>query len=414
MSQKLTEGSAGKLKLPAGADEVYAWDSVVPGFGIRRRKGGSLVYVVKYRIGAQQRKITLGSVVPGMLAEMREMAATVIAKAKLGQDVQGDRRAAAQVRQAVTVGTLIERYLEMRRDQLKPRTFIEVKRYLLRQAKSLHGLAIEAVTRRVLAPLIDDIADTSGRTAADRLKASLSTFFGWCVERDYIDANPAIGIKRRATGGSRERVLSETELVAIWETCNEDDHGLIVRLLMLTGQRRDEFGSLAWDEVDFDKCQIVLPGNQPGKPGRTKNGREHIVPLSNVAIAILRAIPRRGNRKLVFGRGKGGFSGWSRSKARLDKRLGDKVKPWTLHDLRRSFATLAAEHDMAAPHIIEAMLNHWSGSKTGIAGVYNRSSHERGKKQLADRYGDFITALVGGAGIERCLAPGAGISRRHL
>ena len=390
MAQKLTEASAGKLILPAGAKEAYAWDSVVPGFGIRKREGGSLVFVVKYRIGQQQRKITLGKVVPGMLAEMREMAATVIAKAKLGQDVQGDRKAATEVRQSVTVGTLIKRYLEMRCGEWKERTFIEVERHLRRQATPLHGLAIEAVTRRELVPLIDDIAENSGRTAADRLKASLSTFLGWCVERDYIDANPAAGIKHRANGGSRERVLAEAELVAIWKACNEDDHGRIVRLLMLTGQRREEFGGLKWDEVDFDKREIRLPGE------RTKNGRAHTVPLSDAAMEILQAIPRRERRGLVFGRGEGGFSGWSQSKARLDKRIGKAVEPWTLHDLRRTFATLSAEHDLAAPHIIEAMINHQSGSKSGIAGVYNRASHERGKRQLADRYGEFITALVEG------------------
>jgi integrase len=388
MAEKLTEASASKLKLPAGASEAYAWDSVVPGFGVRKREGGSLVFVVKYRIGQQQRKITLGKVVPGMLAEMREMAATVIAKSKLGQDVQGERKAATEVRQAVTVEALIERYLEMRRGELKERTFIEVDRHLRRQATPLHRLAIEAVTRRELAPLIDNIAENSGRTAADRLKASLSTFLAWCVERDYIDANPATGIKRRANGGSRERVLTEAELVAIWRACGEDDHGWIVRLLMLTGQRRDEFGSLPWDEVDLEKREIRLPSE------RTKNGRAHMVPLSDAAMAIFQAIPRRERRGLVFGRGEGGFSGWSQSKARLDKRIGDAVAPWTLHDLRRTFATLSADRDFAAPHIIEAMLNHQSGTKGGIAGIYNRASHERGKRQLADRYGELITALV--------------------
>lgn len=390
MAQKLIETSAAKLALPAGAKEAYAWDSVVPGFGIRKREGGSVVFVVKYRMGQQQRKITLGKVVPGMLAEMREMAATVIAKAKLGQDVQGDKKAATQVRQAVTVGTLIKRYLEMRRGEWKERTFIEVERHLSRQAAPLHGLAIEAVTRRELAPLIDDIAANSGRTAADRLKTSLSTFLGWCVERDYIDANPATGIKRRANGGSRERVLAEAELVAIWNGCNDDDHGHIVKLLMLTGARREEFGGLLWDEVDFDKREIRLPGE------RTKNGRAHTIPLSDAAMGILQAIPQRGRRALVFGRGEGGYSGWSKSKERLDARLGEEVDAWTLHDLRRTFATLSGDKDFGEPHIIEAMLNHQSGSKSGIAGVYNRAKHERGKRQLADRYGEFIAALVEG------------------
>src|SRR5699024_2198629 len=82
------------------------------------------------------------------------------------------------------------------------------------------------------------------------------------------------------------------------------------------------------------------------------------------------------------------------SKERLDARLGDAVSAWTLHDLRRSLATLSADHDFAQPHIIEALLNHQSGSKGGIAGIYNRASHERGKRQLVDRWADFIGSLT--------------------
>jgi integrase len=386
---KLVETSAAEMTLPEDKTEAYLWDSAIPGFGIRLRKGGKPVYVLKYRIGQQQRKMTF-PIVRGQLAKVREAAATVILKAKLGQDTQGDKKAASDVRNAVTFGALVERYIDMRRDALKPRTIGEMERHLRRQCVSLHGMAVEAVTRRDLAALIDQIAKDNSRMTADCVKASLSGFFAWCIERSYRDDNPAMGIKRRATGGSRERVLSEAELVAIWKACEEDEHGAILKLLMLTGQRRDEIGSLTWNEVDPDKRQIVLPGS------RTKNKREHIVPLSDAAMAILEAIPQRGRRALVFGRGQGGFGGWSHSKARLDKRLGEAVKPWRVHDLRRTFATLAAEHDFGAPHIIEAMLNHQSGSKSGVAGTYNRANHERGKRVLADRFGEHITALVAG------------------
>ena len=337
---KLTEASITRLALQPGMEEVYLWDSAVAGFGIRMRKGGSSVFVVKYRIGQQQRKVTLGRVVPGMLTEMREMASIVIAKAKLGEDVQAGRKAAAvQIRQAVTVGTLIGRYLEMRRPEWKERYAIEVDRHLRKQAAPLHTLAIEAVTRREIVGLIDNIAETSGRTAADRVKASVSAFLVWCIERNYIDANPAMGIKRRAESGSRERVLTEVELVAIWKACGEDDHGRIVRLLMLTGQRRDEFGSLAWGEVDFDARQILLPGE------RTKNGRAHAVPLSDAAVRILDAIPRRGDRTFVFGRGNGGFSGWSQCKQLLDAAPAPRWRKTEFDDLRRTFATLSADHE---------------------------------------------------------------------
>jgi integrase len=212
------------------------------------------------------------------------------------------------------------------------------------------------------------------------------------LEREYIDTSPVVGILQRREGKRRKRVLAEHELAAIWKACREDDHGEIVRLLMLTGQRREEIGSLRWDEIDFEKRQIVLPGS------RTKNGREHTVPLSGAALAILASTPGRAKRALVFGRGEGGFSGWSQSKKRLDGRLGDAVAPWTLHDLRRSLATHLNERG-TLPHVVEAIINHVSGgrsAKAGVSGVYNRAAYLAEKRHALDMYGAFITGLVEG------------------
>src|SRR5262249_1978120 len=148
------------------------------------------------------------------------------------------------------------------------------------------------------------------------------------------------------------------------------------RLLLLTGCRADEIGSLSWAEVFGDK--IVLPGT------RTKNGRDHIVPLSGLAQSIIAARPRMFGSEFVFGRGDNGrgFTGWSSTKVLLDARIkaaGAKVKPWTNHDVRRSVATLMAESGVA-PHIVEAVLNHVSGHKHGVAGIYNRASYENEKR----------------------------------
>src|SRR3954469_7715220 len=98
---------------------------------------------------------------------------------------------------------------------------------------------------------------------------------------------------------------------------------------MLTGQRRKEIGDLRWSEIDMTAKTFTLPGE------RTKNGQAHVVPLSADAMDILRTIPHRNERDLLFGNASGGFAGWSASKARLDGLLGNAVKPWTLHDLRR-------------------------------------------------------------------------------
>jgi len=136
-----------------------------------------------------------------------------------------------------------------------------------------------------------------------------------------------------ASQASREHVISDQELAAIWAACRDDDHGRIVKLLILTGQRRDEAGDMMWPELDLSRGLWTIPRE------RTKNGLPHEVPLSDAALEILRSIPRREGREFVFGEGQGGFSGRSKSKARLDTRIAKAraiVRPWRLHDLRRT------------------------------------------------------------------------------
>ena len=154
----------------------------------------------------------------------------------------------------------------------------------------------------------------SGKVAADRARMALSGLFGWAIDRGYLDANPTLNVRARAQSGARERVLSEAELAAVWNACDgDDDFSRIVRLLILTGQRRAEIGDLAWSEVNLEKQQIELP------EARTKNGRSHVVPLSNEALEILQPIPRRPDRDLIFGAGVGGFSGWCKVQGRAQR-----------------------------------------------------------------------------------------------
>jgi integrase len=191
--------------------------------------------------------------------------------------------------------------------------------------------------------------------------------------------------------------LSETELVEVWKACLDDDHGRIVRLLLLTGQRRAEIGDLGWSEVALDKRQIELPEH------RTKNGRAHIVPLSDEALALLPVQSDIDTRDLVFGIGAGGFSGFSKGKAELDERIAAARKKagvrkpmpgWVLHDLRRSFVTHVSERGFAQPHVVETIVNHISGAKAGVAGIYNRASYLVEKRQSLDLWSAHIAALV--------------------
>ena len=215
--------------------------------------------------------------------------------------------------------------------------------------------------------------------------------------------NPVIATNRPHEPKSRERTLSDAELVEIWRAARDDAYGRIIRLLMLTGQRRDEVGGMAWSELALDKGLWSIPAS------RTKNKRAHDVPLSDTALAILREMPALGERDLVFTGGRGGFSGWSKAKEALDGRIAatrreaavgkgspDAAKPmphWTLHDLRRTLATRAGDLGIA-PHVVEALLNHVSGSKAGVAGVYNRSLYQVEKRTALEIWGQHIEHLM--------------------
>jgi integrase len=173
--------------------------------------------------------------------------------------------------------------------------------------------------------------------------------------------------------------------------CREDDYGRIVYLLALTGQRREEVGGMRWDELDLDARLWRIP------PERTKNHRPHDVPLSGPALQILAKVIRR-DRPFVFGEGDGPFQGWSKAKSALDKRIADAGStpaPWRLHDLRRTVATRMGDLGIE-PHVVEAVLNHVSGTKAGVAGVYNRSLYAGEKRAALALWADHVMSTFQG------------------
>jgi integrase len=184
-------------------------------------------------------------------------------------------------------------------------------------------------------------------------------------------------------GASRERVLSPDELRRLWQALSDNRFSEIVRLLLLTGCRRTEIGSLTWDEIDLGRRLIVLP------PTRTKNGRGLELPLSTQALAIVERVPRRNTTRFLFS-DTNGYRSWDQDKLRLDARLG--IAPYRIHDIRRTVATGLAELG-TLPHIVEACLNHQSGHKAGIAGVYNRARYSDEMRTALQKWADHIDAL---------------------
>jgi integrase len=383
-----------RATVPAGKRDVLLFDEALPGFFLRKFSSGKATFGCKYQVGPQQRRISLGNAAPGTLADARRKAADILARARLGQDVQGEKKAARQrAKLEKNTGHPIKDYLDMKRTEVRPSTFREIERHLGRIFEPLHARAIDTIGRPDIVAVIDGLVKAGKRVQADRAKTSMVGFLKWCGERGYVQANAASGIARRTPKEKieRDRVLSMDELGRLWSaTDGFGDFDKIMRLLILTGARADEIAQLEWSELDLEKRDICLP------PERTKNRREHRILLSQPAVEILSAVEPKPKKRHVFGtRIDGPFSGWSKSKLRLDRKLGKAFRPFRIHDLRRSLATNASDLGLASIVTIEMALGHWSGEKRGIIKVYNRSTHDAERRKLMDDWANTVLNAAG-------------------
>jgi integrase len=403
---KLTTATVPKIKLPAGKSEAIIFDDDIPGFGLRLRAQGSRTLIFQYKFAGQQHRLNYGKAEALNFPEVRKLALQHYARVKRGENPAADK-AEAHRQASETFKSCLDQYLEALRKRLRPRSFKEIERHLAKHAKALHHTPLSNISRRDVATVIVTLTNVAGGPTANRVRSSISAFFTWAMARGLAETNPIIGTEKNEEK-SRERVLTPTELRLIWNALDDDRHGACIKLLALTGQRLNEIGGLRWSEIHDD--QIILPGE------RTKNARPHVIPLSEAAAAIITQQPKHSD--FIFGNGERGFTNWSRGKQRLDERIkeangGEPLAHWTPHDLRRSFATYAggglvehelkklpvAERELAGgleiqPHVVEAVLNHYSGSKAGVAGVYNRSTYAREKKACLDLWADRLIAIV--------------------
>lgn len=382
---------------PAGKPEVVYWDRDLAAFGLRVYASGRRSWISRYRGGPRQRFATLGSPAELTASEARRRAQSLLAETRLGRDPAAEK-ARARERAAVTFGAVAAAFLEERAGELRPATLREYRRRLMVYAAGWHRLPAAELDRGTIARFVAALARDRGATTAARTHATLSALFGWAIRRGLVelDANPAALAWRPPPAPARDRVLALDELAAIWLAADPStDCGAIVRLLILTGARRDEVAGMEWRELDFARRTWLLPAS------RSKNRRPHLVPLSGPALAILSARPRWHRREHVFGCGAGGFSSFSCARARLDaaaaELYGRPLERWVIHDLRRSVVTHLAELGVS-PHVVEAIVNHASGHKASVAGVYNHAAYEPEKRPALDRWAATILEAAGETG----------------
>jgi integrase len=387
---KLDSKSVSALKLDGKTDAIH-FDDEMPGFGYRLRLGadGKVLrsWVVQYRRAGATRRITLGAAAVLGAEQARGMAKKLLAKVALGEDPQADR-IDRRGKDRVNVRSMVDEYLAARQAEVRPRTFRELKRYLTGSVfKPLHGMPVDTVTRKDVAARLVAITREHGSIVAAKARATLGTFFTWCMRMGVVEHNPIIGTIQPRGSAPRERTLSDDELAAIWRACKDDDYGRIVRLMILLGARRQEIGGICFKEFGPERATWTLPA------ARSKNKRAHTLPLMPMARGIIEGVPHMVSRNHLFGeRSSGGFSTWGRYKDALDARSG--VREWTLHDIRRTLSTRL--HDLGvAPHVVEQILNH-QGHRGQVGGTYNKSFYEREVRGALALWEDRVRSIVEG------------------
>jgi len=384
---KLTVAAVSALILPPGKREHFVWDADLPGFGVRLR-GGKKRWVVQYRVGHQQRRESLGDTRKIKIEDARAIARQRFAQAELGVDPAAQRAAALAV--SITVAMAAERYLDARRDLMRPNTFKPAKRYFEVHWKPLRERSLAGIKRADVAARLQELVKAHGRTSAARARNYLSAMYAWAMREGLCEANPVIATNDPAAGIlARDRILSDDEIRIVWNACGDDSPGRIVKLLLLTGCRREEIGGLKWQEINLDSGVIAIPGE------RIKNRRTHELPLPKVALDLLAAVPHEG-REYVWGRSDGPFAGWSAAKLKLDAQIvmmtGKPLPPWRLHDLRRTMRTGLGKIGVP-PHIAELCINHVKG---GVRAIYDRYRYQPEIKAALARWADYVLAQVEG------------------
>jgi integrase len=236
--------------------------------------------------------------------------------------------------------------------------------------------------------LISAIEQRGAPAAANKTLKSIKTFLRWCVGRAVLDQSPAEGVPLPAREVARDRVLDDDELARVILAARQigGPYGGIVEFLALTGQRREEVACLTWQELDLARRVWTIPKS------RTKNAKGHVVHLSDQSVALLKRANQQG--PLVFSLlGTRPFQEFSQAKRRLDQLSG--VTSWRLHDLRRTCVSGMARLGVA-PHVADKILNHQSGTISGVAAVYQRHEFLDERRQALDLWGTYVRQVLDG------------------
>ena len=384
--------------LIASRSEGFLWDDGIKGFGAKITKSGAVSYILQFRMGGREastRRYTIGSHgspwTPATAREEAQRLFLLIAQGIDPVEVEKQRR-----REAVDLA--FSNYAERFERSCVGRGWkvLVARSFRIHVKPVLGSKPLPKITRSDVVAVFDRMPDCQ---VANRRNvfAVLRRMFRWAVSRGDIDRSPMEGMETPPAVKARDRWLSDQELARIWEHAPKTHHcfGPIVRLLIVTGQRREEVSSLSWEELEQFERMWTLPGD------RAKNGEPNRIPLNELAVAVLDAVagkstwPRRG--KVFSTSTGGGFTGYHKGKEKLDRMVaedgGDPIAPWRLHDLRRTLAT-GFQRLGVRFEVTEAVLNHVGGSRAGVAGIYQRHDWKAEKRDALDLWNNHVVSIL--------------------
>jgi integrase len=374
--------------LTSSQSEVVYWDAGYPGFGVKVTPKGRKVFIVLYRTGGagtKLRKYTIGPYGRVTLHQARVAAQKVFAAKLEGRDPAAEKRAAKRRVVADRIDDLLESFIAQHLSQ--NRSGGEIARLLRREVgQTWGGRSVYEISKRDVVEVVTAIEQRGAPAAANKTLKSIKTFLRWCVGRAILEQSPAEGVPLPSKEVARDRVLDDQELAQLILAARKvgGPYGGIVEVLALTGQRREEVARLNWQELDVKQRIWTIPKS------RTKNGKAHVVHLSDQALSVLKRVDQRG--PLVFSLlGTKPFQEFSRAKSLLDQISG--VSGWRLHDLRRTCVSGMARLGVA-PHVADKILNHQAGTISGVAAVYQRHEFLAERKKALDIWGAHVGKLL--------------------
>lgn len=402
---RINKTSVESFPLPAPGKRAVYWDDRLKGFGVRVTSSGNRTYVVQHRIGGKgspSKTYTIGKHGSPWTADTaRDQAKSVLESVRIGVDPTDAKRdaivqraAALKLKRTLAFNTYADQFLNRRVTDRGLRREAEIRSIFLRDLiPYFKSQPITMITKKDVDDCLSQIGKRS-RSSANKAYRWLKNMFNRAVLDDDISKSPLDKIKMPFPEPSRDRVLDDGELVAVWGASAHLGYpfGPMTKMLIATGQRLREVAEVEWSEFDFATRKWTIP------PSRTKNGKKHIVPLNKHAIDILMALfsMRSDNCSYVFSTNlTTPVSGFSRAKGRLDALVSSAnaaMPGWTFHDLRRSFATGCQKLGIPIEHT-EALLNH-SNSTAGLVGIYQRHDYAPEKVKASDLWDDHLCKLL--------------------